>query len=159
MRNERWVNRFHYAWNNTLFFDPLDVNIYEILNSKAMSRGGGGKLVTVYPRDDDEFRRCLEDLGRELEGVEGPYVLSDVRYKDHKALYFRLDYVRSTFLFEPDERFRVPRGPGPALLGVPGEGMTRCATDYLTGSAGVLRVLHRVNHGGGTDFLLDEAAP
>ncbi|MFD0431360.1 hypothetical protein ACFQ60_41240 [Streptomyces zhihengii] len=39
---------------------------------------------------------------------------------------------------------------------MPGEGLLRCSCDYLTGSAGVLRVLHRVHHGGAPDFLLDE---
>ncbi|MEV7563063.1 hypothetical protein AB0O33_36330, partial [Streptomyces sp. NPDC089795] len=165
MRNERWVYRFLFAWNDTLFFDPLDVsyepnadhflaafdervrarfvrsgiwwsfrhnralpaqgwkihissdhrhvrevatsvighlterdidfkialdlNVFEMLNSKAISRGSGGKLVTVYPRDDAEFRTCLADLARLLKGVEGAYVLSDLRYRDSKALYFR----------------------------------------------------------------------
>jgi tRNA A-37 threonylcarbamoyl transferase component Bud32 len=165
MRNERWVNRFLFAWNDTLFFDPLDVyyepradhfiarldeetqarffrdgiwwshrhnpdlpaqgwkihvsasqrnvrevasatigyltahevdfkialdlNIFEMLNSKSMSRGSGGKFITVYPRDEDQFRRCLDDLARVLEGAEGAYVLSDMRYRDNKAVYFR----------------------------------------------------------------------
>jgi hypothetical protein len=172
MRNERWVNRFTYSWNDTLFFDPLDVdykprpdnfiahldekvrsrfvragiwwsyrcnadlpaqgwkihvsagyrvvrevaasvieyltghdvdfkialdrNIFEMLNSKAMFRGSGGKLVTVYPRDDDHFRACLADLSRVLDGVEGAYVLSDMRYRDCKALYFRYGQLLDT---------------------------------------------------------------
>ncbi|MCK1798038.1 class III lanthionine synthetase LanKC [Streptomyces sp. XM4193] len=188
MRNERWVNRFHYAWNNTLFFDPLDVyyepradhflasldehkralfrrsgiwwshrhnrelpaqgwkihvsaepgrvrevaakvidcltarrvdfkialdvNIYEILNSKAMARGGGGKLVTVYPRDDEEFRSCLADLAERLEGIEGPYVLSDLRYKDHRTLYFRYGQFLDTHEIDVLGR-RVPHIQGP----------------------------------------------
>lgn len=165
MRDERWVNRFLFAWNDTLFFDPLDVyyeprednflasldeqvrarfvrsgiwwshrhneelpaqgwkihvsasqrtvrrvaatvidyltahavdfkialdmNIFEMLNSKAMSRGGAGKLVTIYPDDEDRFRTVLADLAGLLDGVEGAYVLSDMRYRDSKALYFR----------------------------------------------------------------------
>ncbi|TXS41829.1 class III lanthionine synthetase LanKC [Streptomyces sp. t39] len=165
MRDERWVNRFLFAWNDSLFFDPLDVdyepadddflagldertrarfvrsgiwwshrhdpelpaqgwkihvsasvdsarevagavigrlteqgldfkialdlNIFEMLNSKAMARGSGGKLVTVYPPDETAFRACLADLARLLEGTEGAYVLSDLRYRDSKALYFR----------------------------------------------------------------------
>ncbi|WMX48715.1 lanthionine synthetase C family protein [Streptomyces roseicoloratus] len=78
----------------------------------------------------------------------------------------QLDYVRQVFLFEPAARFGVPRepaeasgsdgAPGPVPLGVPGEGLLRCSTDYLTGSAGVLRVLHRVRTGATADFLLDE---
>ncbi|MFF3068157.1 lanthionine synthetase C family protein [Kitasatospora sp. NPDC057936] len=50
----------------------------------------------------------------------------------------RLDVVRRAFLSEP------------------GEAVSRFACDYLTGSAGVLRVLHRAHHGCPADFLLDE---
>ncbi|MEV7559406.1 lanthionine synthetase LanC family protein, partial [Streptomyces sp. NPDC089795] len=69
----------------------------------------------------------------------------------------QLDFVRRVFLFEPAERFGLPREDGrPPLLALPGDGLLRCSTDYLTGSAGVLRVLHRANRGGPADFLLDE---
>ncbi|MFI7178248.1 MULTISPECIES: class III lanthionine synthetase LanKC [Streptomyces] len=188
MRNERWVYRFLFAWNDTLFFDPLDVfyepnedhflaaldertrsrfgrsgiwwsfrhnealpaqgwkihvssshrhvrevaasvighltergtdfkialdlNIFEMLNSKSISRGSGGKLVTVYPRDDDEFRTCLADLARLLKGVEGAYVLSDLRYRDSKALYFRYGQFLDTHTVDVLGR-RRPRILGP----------------------------------------------
>ncbi|MFJ6484712.1 MULTISPECIES: class III lanthionine synthetase LanKC [unclassified Streptomyces] len=188
MRNERWVYRFLFAWNDTLFFDPLDVfyepnadhflaafdervrdrfvrsgiwwsfrhnqnlpaqgwkihvssshrhvrevaasvighltereidfkialdlNIFEMLNSKAMSRGSGGKLVTVYPRDEDEFRTCLADLARLLKGVEGAYVLSDLRYQDSKALYFRYGQFLDTHTVDVLGR-RLPQVLGP----------------------------------------------
>ncbi|KOU10483.1 MULTISPECIES: protein kinase/lanthionine synthetase C family protein [Streptomyces] len=71
----------------------------------------------------------------------------------------QLDFVRRVFLFEPAERFGLRDAAGRPLLGVPGEDLLRCSTDYLTGSAGVLRVLHRVNAGGPADFLLDEVGP
>ncbi|MGW2874640.1 hypothetical protein ACWDCZ_41480, partial [Kitasatospora sp. NPDC001225] len=80
----------------------------------------------------------------------------DRSYRD-KALT-QLDFVRKVFLFEPAERFGLPRQDGRTPLGLPGEGLLRCSCDYLTGSAGLLRVLHRVNTGGTADFLLDEAA-
>ncbi|WP_137991013.1 class III lanthionine synthetase LanKC [Streptomyces vilmorinianum] len=188
MRNERWVNRFLFAWNDTLFFDPLDVHyepkadhflasldeqvrgrfvrsgiwwshrhnpalpaqgwkihvsasprdvrevaavvighltareidfkialdldVYEMLNSKGMSRGSGGKFITVYPRDIDEFRTCLADLARLLEGVEGAYVLSDLRYRDSKALYFRYGQFLDTHTVDVLGR-RVPHIIGP----------------------------------------------
>lgn len=165
MRDERWVNRFFFAWNDSLFYDPLethyvprtdhflstlsegrragfaragiwwsyrhnenlpaqgwkihisanhrnvdevaataiaylteheidfkialDLNIFEMLNSKGMSRGSGGKFVTVYPGDEDQFRATLTNLSTIFDGVEGPYILSDYRYKDCKVLYFR----------------------------------------------------------------------
>lgn len=188
MRDERWVNRFLFAWNDTLFFDPLDVyyeprednfiasadpevragfqrsgiwwmyrqdeqlpeqgwkihvssglrtvrkvaadvvgyltahdvdfkialdmNIFEMLNSKAMSRGSAGKLITVYPADEDVFRTCLADLAVLLEGVEGAYILSDMRYKDSKALYFRYGQFLSTHTVDVMGR-SVPHIVGP----------------------------------------------
>ncbi|MEU6309352.1 lanthionine synthetase LanC family protein [Streptomyces sp. NPDC047014] len=73
----------------------------------------------------------------------------------------QLGSVRELFLFAPAERSGLPgaglpRPGGRALLALPGDGLLRCSTDYLTGSAGLLRVLHRVNSGGTADFLLDE---
>ncbi|MGW6929896.1 class III lanthionine synthetase LanKC [Lentzea sp. NPDC054927] len=191
MRDDRWVDRFFFAWRDTLFFDPLevhyeprsdhflasldeqkrarferrgiwwmhrhnpelpaqgwkihvsanarnlnevastaieyltahemdfkialDLNIFEMLNTKTMSRGSSGKLVTVYPRDDDEFRTCLADLGELLAGAEGAYVLSDQRYRDHKSLYFRygqfLDTHSVNALGRPVPQITGPDGP------------------------------------------------
>ncbi|RRR98552.1 class III lanthionine synthetase LanKC [Glycomyces terrestris] len=48
--------------------------------SKYAPRGFSGKLVTVYPGDDAECERILTELGAELEGVPGPYILSDLRW-------------------------------------------------------------------------------
>ncbi|MFI5936411.1 class III lanthionine synthetase LanKC [Actinoplanes sp. NPDC051494] len=48
-------------------------------NSKYAGRGGSGKFVTVYPRDDDEFALAAEELARLLRGRPGPYILSDRR--------------------------------------------------------------------------------
>ncbi|MFE7094004.1 class III lanthionine synthetase LanKC N-terminal domain-containing protein [Streptomyces erythrochromogenes] len=81
----------------------------------------------------------------------------DPAYRD--TALRQLDFVRRVFLFEPAERFGLRDPDGRPLLGVPGEGLLRCSTDYLTGSAGVLRVLHRARSGGTADFLLDEVGP
>ncbi|GIJ29890.1 serine/threonine protein kinase [Micromonospora qiuiae] len=188
MRDERWVNRFLFAWDDTLFYDPLDVyyrprpdhflsdldeetrsrfvrsgiwwsyrhnpalptqgwkihvsasrhdvrevvgtvigylteqgvdfkvaldlNVFEMLNSKGMARGSSGKLITIYPNDDDEFRRCLADLARLLADAEGAYVLSDMRYRDCKALYFRYGQLLDTHTVDAMGR-RVPYIMGP----------------------------------------------
>lgn len=48
--------------------------------SKYAPRGFSGKLVTVYPGDDAECEKILTELGAELEGVPGPYILSDLRW-------------------------------------------------------------------------------
>ncbi|MFE0582803.1 lanthionine synthetase LanC family protein [Streptomyces sp. NPDC058874] len=81
----------------------------------------------------------------------------DPAYRD--TALRQLDFVRRVFLFEPAARFGLRDADGRPLLGVPGEGLQRCSTDYLTGSAGVLRVLHRAGSGGPADFLLDEVGP
>ncbi|WP_018653865.1 class III lanthionine synthetase LanKC [Actinomadura flavalba] len=51
-------------------------------NAKTASRGASGKLVTIYPRDESSLELLLKELNELLEGVEGPYILSDLRYGD-----------------------------------------------------------------------------
>jgi hypothetical protein len=188
MRDERWVNRFLFAWKDTLFYDPLDIyyeprsdhflaglaeehrsqfvrsgiwwsyrpsadlpaqgwkihvsatyrnvrdiaaavidylvagridfkialdlNVFEVLSSKAMARGSSGKLMTIYPRDDEQFRACLDDLAGLLDDAEGAYILSDMRYRDCKALYFRYGQILDTHTVDAMGR-RVPYIVGP----------------------------------------------
>jgi tRNA A-37 threonylcarbamoyl transferase component Bud32 len=57
-------------------------------NSKYAPREGSAKLITIYPADDKELRRVLEDLSVELRGEHGAYILSDLRYGDG-PLYVR----------------------------------------------------------------------
>ena len=54
--------------------------VMTMLNSKAADRGSSGKLVTIYPLDEDGLELTLKELDESLRGVEGPYVLSDLRY-------------------------------------------------------------------------------
>ncbi|MFG1909308.1 class III lanthionine synthetase LanKC [Kribbella sp. NPDC048928] len=51
-------------------------------NSKAAPRGSSGKLVTIYPTDDVQLELVLKELDEVLQGVEGPYILSDLRYAE-----------------------------------------------------------------------------
>jgi hypothetical protein len=89
--------------------------------------------------------------------LDAAAILGEPSYRD-RALQ-QIGYVRDVFLFEPPERFAVPSRDGITPLAVPGEGLLRCSCDVMTGSAGILRVLHRVNAGGMADFLLDEVRP
>ncbi|GAA3014381.1 class III lanthionine synthetase LanKC [Streptosporangium longisporum] len=57
-----------------------DRNMLLVFNAKYSPRGSSGKLVTVYPRDEDELREVLTALSAELEGEPGPYILSDLRW-------------------------------------------------------------------------------
>jgi tRNA A-37 threonylcarbamoyl transferase component Bud32 len=49
-------------------------------NSKYAFRGSSGKLVTIYPVDEAQLELTLKELAEILDGVEGPYILSDLRY-------------------------------------------------------------------------------
>ncbi|MCU1245442.1 MAG: hypothetical protein JWN02_1352, partial [Acidobacteria bacterium] len=77
---------------------------------------------------------------------------------------FCLDWAR----FQPDSElapqaarktlsgallFRVERPQGMAF---PGDTLSRVSCDYGTGSAGIALFIHRLLHGGATDFMLDE---
>lgn len=187
MRDERWVDRFLYAWNKSPWFDPIDLyympkgldylpkdpsqritferhglwwghgdltdlpqqgwkihisaslrcapevaersmtyllardhtfkvvldqNVYGLLNSKASTRGGSGKLLTIYPRSIAEFKQLLRDLSELLDGLEGPYVLSDMRYKNSRCVYFRYGQFKNTYTVDVLGR-RIPHIMGP----------------------------------------------
>ncbi|MCK1820280.1 class III lanthionine synthetase LanKC [Streptomyces sp. XM83C] len=47
---------------------------------KYAPRSASGKLVTIYPEDETQLRRVLEDLAPALDGEPGPYILTDLRW-------------------------------------------------------------------------------
>ncbi|OKJ98821.1 class III lanthionine synthetase LanKC [Amycolatopsis sp. CB00013] len=49
-------------------------------NSKYAPRDGSGKLLTLYPADNNELERVLAALSAKLDGEPGAYILSDLRY-------------------------------------------------------------------------------
>ncbi|MEU4190574.1 class III lanthionine synthetase LanKC [Kribbella sp. NPDC026611] len=59
-----------------------------MVNSKAAPRGSSGKLVTIYPTDEAQLELVLKELNEILDGVDGPYILSDLRY-GHGPLFTR----------------------------------------------------------------------
>ncbi len=46
------------------------------------------QFVTVYPADEEQLHTVLRELGSLLEGFEGPYILTDLRWHDG-PLYVR----------------------------------------------------------------------
>ncbi len=62
--------------------------ILTLLNSKNWSRGGSGKFITIYP-PENKFKPLLEELYEALKDFKGPYILSDMRFRDAKVLYYR----------------------------------------------------------------------
>ncbi|GAA2109996.1 class III lanthionine synthetase LanKC [Streptomyces synnematoformans] len=51
-------------------------------NSKYASRTISGKFATIYPRDDDMLHAVLQELGEQLAAEEGPYILTDLRWRN-----------------------------------------------------------------------------
>ncbi|MGA4848597.1 class III lanthionine synthetase LanKC [Streptomyces sp. G5(2025)] len=63
-------------------------HLLHLRNSKYAGRDGSGKFVTVYPADEDRLHAVLRELGALLEGSEGPYILTDLRWREG-PLYVR----------------------------------------------------------------------
>jgi serine/threonine protein kinase len=75
--------------NKIPFKFALDKRTLGIFNSKRWGRGASGKFITIYPTDISSFKSVLEQLDAELHNEEGPYILSDQRYRDCRVLYYR----------------------------------------------------------------------
>ena len=62
--------------------------LLHLRNSKYAGRDTSGKFVTIYPADDEALRTVLEELGELLDGEHGPYILTDLRWREG-PLYVR----------------------------------------------------------------------
>src|SRR5882757_5055961 len=77
------------AKRRVAFKFSADKRILRLRNAKRWPRGGAGKFVTIYPRDEAECGVLLRELGAATVGFEGPYILSDRRFRDSEVLYYR----------------------------------------------------------------------
>jgi tRNA A-37 threonylcarbamoyl transferase component Bud32 len=57
-------------------------------NVKWADRRASGKFVTIYPVDERQLETVLIELGVRLDGLRGPYILSDLRWGEG-PLYVR----------------------------------------------------------------------
>ncbi|MEU7057139.1 class III lanthionine synthetase LanKC [Streptomyces sp. NPDC046197] len=76
-------------------------HLLHLRNTKYAARDGSGKFATVYPADEEQLHVVLRELGALLEGFEGPYILTDLRWCDG-PLYVRYGAFARTFVV--DER-------------------------------------------------------
>ncbi|MGB8946814.1 MAG: class III lanthionine synthetase LanKC, partial [Streptomyces sp.] len=63
-------------------------HLLHLRNSKYAGRDGSGKFATLYPSDEQQLHAILNELGKALEGYEGPYILTDLRWQEG-PLYVR----------------------------------------------------------------------
>ncbi|MEW1647439.1 class III lanthionine synthetase LanKC [Streptomyces sp. NPDC091219] len=76
-------------------------HLLHLRNTKYAGRDTSGKFVTIYPADEARLQEILAELGRLLEGFEGPYILTDLRWNDG-PLYVRYGAFARAFVV--DER-------------------------------------------------------
>jgi hypothetical protein len=56
---------------------------------KHGAREQAGKFCTAYPPDEQTARRLMDRLASALAGEEGPYTLTDRRYRDSRTVHYR----------------------------------------------------------------------
>ncbi|WP_330262538.1 class III lanthionine synthetase LanKC [Streptomyces griseorubiginosus] len=76
-------------------------HLLHLRNTKYAARDTSGKFVTIYPADEEQLHEVLRELGKLLEGFEGPYILTDLRWYEG-PLYVRYGAFARTFVV--DER-------------------------------------------------------
>lgn len=57
-----------------------DRTLLYLRNAKYAGRGTSGKFATLYPADEAQLESVLRELGAVLEGEQGPYILTDLRW-------------------------------------------------------------------------------
>lgn len=155
-------------------------------NSKYGDRSASGKFIAIYPSGEEQLATVLSELGELLDGEQGPYILSDLRWRSG-PLFVRYGGFalrtgrdasgREVYCIEDPEGRLVPdvRGPGfrpPEWVELPA-----CLEEALAArNAGTLddfpfratKALHFSNGGGvyqatdtrdGSTVLLKEARP
>lgn len=101
----------------TAFKFAIDEFILSLQNGKSWSRGGSGKFITGYPADAAKCRALLDLLCDSLCGYDGPYVLSDRRYKDSRVVHYRYGgFTPRKRLTARGERIHLLRMPGGRLV-------------------------------------------
>ncbi|MEW1633675.1 class III lanthionine synthetase LanKC [Streptomyces sp. NPDC093801] len=71
-------------------FKHLSARLFFLyLHHKHASRAQSGKFCAVYPPDRATAGRLLERLRDALDGEEGPYVLTDRRFRDSRTVHYR----------------------------------------------------------------------
>lgn len=73
----------------------VDEQILDLSNSQIWGRAGSGKFITIYPANVEHLQRLLARLHEVTRRFDGPYILSDQRYKDSRVLFYRYGAFRT----------------------------------------------------------------
>lgn len=89
-----------------------DSNVATAQLARWWPRGGAGKAVTVYPTSPGDALALAERLARRLARFDGPYILTDRRYRDSRVVHYRYGSFRNGGRLDPDgRRSTVVTGP------------------------------------------------
>ncbi|MFE9427954.1 class IV lanthionine synthetase LanL [Kitasatospora sp. NPDC006697] len=91
----------------------MDREALHQVNSRNSDRGSAGKFITVYPADDEQFRRLAEELHLATEGMPGPVVLSDRQFAPDSRVHYRYGAFSRRAELGNDGAYRsILTGPG-----------------------------------------------
>lgn len=86
-------------------FAATEHNLDE-LNGFRTPRGNSGKFITVYPADDEEFRRLAQRLHEATDGMAGPAILSDAPYREGGLVHYRYGAFTGLRILSNDGMYR-----------------------------------------------------
>jgi hypothetical protein len=75
---------------------------YWWLHAKHAPRPQSGKFIAAYPAEAGAARRLMESLQETLVDEEGPFILSDRRFRHSKSVYYRYGAFVRRFRNQPD---------------------------------------------------------
>jgi Lanthionine synthetase C-like protein/Protein kinase domain len=138
------------------------------LVERTYPRGSGGKFMTAYPVDDEQFRQIAADLDKVTLGLHGPKILSDRQLRPGSLVHYRYgvggarpvltndgnfasQLVAPDGTMVPDQRlawFSPPPWAGSPFPGVPVMQPTPPETVRLADRFVVRRAVRHANKGG-----------
>ena len=72
------------------------------LHHKHADRAQAGKFCAVYPHNTETAHRLLDTLSTKLDGEDGPYILSDRRYRSSRTVHYRYGAFSHRSRLRPD---------------------------------------------------------
>lgn len=66
-----------------------DIQMVELGNSKNWPRTGAGKFITIYPANEEQFKRLIHRCHEVTKDFAGPYLLTDRPYKNSRVIFYR----------------------------------------------------------------------
>jgi tRNA A-37 threonylcarbamoyl transferase component Bud32 len=153
---------------NVSFKHLATVVAFLYAHHKHGDRAQAGKFCAIYPPDVTIARHLLEKLTDRLRDEEGPYILSDRRYRDSRTVHYRYGAFRSMVRPRPDGttehlvrngsgrlvedvrtfRFVLPEGVSDPFAEPEGEPQPTADQGVRIGDYRVLRALAQSNAGG-----------